>query len=60
MIVFWILKVVFFYLIKDRFTLPDSTLEYRFSYYYLGTETKYKIENSNIIFTINLKTFGIL
>ena len=43
-------KSGFFYLIKDKFTLPDSTLEYRFSYYYLGSETKYKIENSNIIF----------
>lgn len=43
-------KSGFFYLIKDRFTLPDSTLEHRFSHYYLGTKTKYKIEKSNIIF----------
>jgi hypothetical protein len=43
-------KSGFFYLIKDRFTLPDSTLEHRFSHYYLGTKTKYKIENSNIVF----------
>lgn len=43
-------KSGFFYLIKDRFTLPDSTYDYRFSHYYLGTETKYKIEKSNIVF----------